>query len=105
MPDSSLVPRDPSTLSKAQACRLDQDQFIAWLIQSDASDARCYFELARYSTRRHEKIEMIAGAVVGFVSGLLVGGGSWPGSFAVGIVAFLATILLIFLIQWIRAPL
>ena len=104
MPDSSLVPRDPNVLTKTQARRLEQDQYIAWLVQSDASDARCYFELARYATRKHEKGEMIGGAVVGFVSGLLLGGGSWPGSLAVGIAAFLATLLLIFLVHWIHAP-
>jgi hypothetical protein len=103
--DSALVPRGPETLSLAQARkRLDESQYIDWLIESDASDARCYLELARYFTRRHQKIEMIAGAIIGFVSGLVLGGGNWIGGLLVGLAAFIATLFLIFLIHWIRAP-
>jgi hypothetical protein len=108
MAETSLVPYDPKSLSKTQARdRLDQNGYINWLIQSDMSDARRYLELARYSTRKHEKAEMIAGFVLGLLSGVfsnVLGGVVWPVALIVGLLAFLLTVLVVFAINWIRAP-
>lgn len=92
----------PSTTKHIQS--LDQEAFLSHLTQRDISDARRYFEYARYKTRKHDKVEMGAGTIVGILLGWLLGGGTWQGSTAVGIVAFLATLLVIFTFHWIRSP-
>jgi hypothetical protein len=64
--------------------------------------AREYFQYARYKTREHENLELGAGSTVGLLIGLFFGGRAW-GSIGLGIVAFLATVLLIFFWHWIHA--
>jgi hypothetical protein len=105
MSDTSLVPHDLKSLSKTQARhRLDREHFIDWLIQADLSDTQRYLELGRYATRRHEKIEMIGGAIAGFFLGWVLGGGGLAWSLIIGLLGFLATLLVIFVIHWARAP-
>jgi hypothetical protein len=91
-------------VSKHQARALEKREFISYLEQSDLSDARRYFELARCSLRQHDKVELMAGAIVGISLGWLLGGGTWFGSLATGAMALFATLILIFLIHWTRSP-
>lgn len=84
--------------------QLERAEFISYLEQVPISNARRYFELARHSLRQHEKLELIAGAIVGIALGWLLGGGTWFGSLATGMMALFATLVLIFLFQWLRTP-
>jgi len=46
----------------------------------------------------------MAGAMVGIIVALIVGGGAWSVTLLAGLGAFGATLLVIFLIHWIRSP-
>lgn len=63
---------------------------------------RCV-KYARSETREHKKVELFAAFIVAVISGLLFGGFSL-GGVAYAIIALLATIVVIFLIHLIRAP-
>ena len=103
MPDPSLAHSlQPSTKKHTQL--LDREAFLSHLTQKDLSDARRYFDYARYKTRKHDKVEMGAGTIVGTLLGWLLGGGTWQGSIAVGFLAFFATLLVIFAFHWVRSP-
>jgi hypothetical protein len=91
-------------VSKRQARALEKAEFISYLSGADLSDARRYFELARYSTRQHDKGELMAGVVVGILVAALIGGGSWLVTVLTALGAFGATLVVIFLIHWLRAP-
>ena len=99
-----LLPATTTTLTKQQARTLEKSHYIRYLQDADLSDARRYFELARLTTRQHDKVELIAGAIVGIVLGWLLGGGTWFGSLVAGALALFATLIIIFLIHWIRSP-
>ena len=83
---------------------LEKSDYIRYLQAADLSDARRYFELARLTTRQHDKAELMAGALVGIIVALIVSGGTWPFTLLAGLGAFGATLLVIFLIHWIRSP-
>ena len=100
----SDLPALAAALSTKQARLLPREKFVDYLIDAPISDARRYFELARYNTRKHEKKEMFAGAIVGTLLGIWLGGGTWQGGIGVGILGFLGTLLLIFFIHWIHSP-
>jgi hypothetical protein len=91
-------------LAKHQARALAKQEFISYLVESDLSDGRRYFELARYSMRQHDKAELMAGAVVGIIAAIALGGGAWIGTLLTGLTLFGATLIVIFLIHWIRSP-
>jgi hypothetical protein len=83
---------------------LEKSDFIRYLQETDLSDARRYFELARLATRQHDKGELMAGAVVGVFVAALIGGTNWFTTVLTGLGAFGATLIVIFIIHWIRAP-
>lgn len=89
-------------ISKRQAREIDRDRFMTDL--EELSYARQYFEYARYKTREHDKVELTAGFIVGLLFALVLGSGTWFGTAAVGFLAFAATLVMIFLLHWIRAP-
>lgn len=98
------VPTRAASLSTKQARLLPQEEFVDYLIDASITDARRYFELARYNTRKHEKKEMLAAAIVGTILGIWVGGGTWQGGLGVGVLGFFGTLLLLFFIHWIHSP-
>jgi hypothetical protein len=100
----SELPARTADLSTKQARLLPQEKFVDYLIDAPITDARRYFELARYNTRKHEKKEMLAAAIVGTLLGIWLGGGTWQGGIGVGILGFLGTLLLLFFIHWIHSP-
>lgn len=100
----SELPVLAAPLTTKQARLLPRKQFIDYLIDASISEARRYFELARYNTRKHEKKEMLAAAIVGTGLGIWLGGGTWQGGVGVGILGFFGTLLLIFFIHWIHSP-
>lgn len=91
-------------LSKQRARELEKRDFISYLLQTDLSNSRRYFELARYTTRQHDKVELMAGAVVGIFAAILVGATTWFFTLLSGLAAFGATLIVIFVIHWIRSP-
>jgi hypothetical protein len=80
----------------------DLDLFMESL--AEKSPAGQYFALARYEVVKHDKVELIAGLIVGVVLALLLGSGTWQSQLFVGVLAFFGTLVTIFLLQWIRAP-
>jgi hypothetical protein len=91
-------------LSPKEARQLPQEAFVEYLISTPISNARRYLELARYSTRKHEKKEMLAGAIIGTALGIWLGGGTWQGGIGVGLLGFFGTLLLLFFLHWIHSP-
>jgi hypothetical protein len=89
-------------LTKQEATESDRDTYMSEL--AGQSFARQYFQYARYKTREHDKIELTAGLIVGVVFALIVGSGSWLSTAVVGLFAFGATLIMIFLLHWLRAP-
>ena len=71
----------------------------------DKSSARQYLRYALYKTKEHEKVELGSGAIVAFVTALIsffLGGAGWA-AIPLALVAFLATIVLIFFWHRINA--
>lgn len=100
----SELPALTANLSTKQARLLPREKFVDYLIDAPVTDARRYLELARYNTRKHEKKEMLAAAIVGTLLGVWLGGGTWQGGIGVGVLGFFGTLLLIFFIHWIHSP-
>lgn len=89
-------------LTKQEARELDRKRYMSML--SEQSFAHQYFQYARYKTREHDKIELTAGLIVGLVFALIFGSGSWLTTILIGLLAFGATLITIFLLHWVRAP-
>jgi hypothetical protein len=70
----------------------------------DKTHARQRLRYALYKTREHEKVELGAGAIVGLVIAIVFGGGAWAKTSLLGVLGFLATVVLIFMWHWIHAP-
>jgi hypothetical protein len=96
-----IASESPSAL-KRQAKEAARFNFISKL--ADKSKARQYFQYARYATREHDKKELTAGLIVGLIFAFIFGNGPWLNTLGIGCLAFGATLLTIFVLNWIRAP-
>jgi hypothetical protein len=94
--------------------QLETSEFIAYLEQSPVSNARRYFEFAKYAVWHHDKKESIAQAVVTILAAMAGGvaaaaqGGHWFLALMAGIggavVGFVASLFVLFFVHWIRSP-